>query len=37
VLWSSSPPQRPWSEVDDQRVVDAMLKPLCTAYVNSCM
>ncbi|MEZ0363120.1 ATPase [Mycobacterium sp. pUA109] len=35
-LWSSAPPQVPWPVIDDAQVLDALVKPLCTAYLDSC-
>jgi hypothetical protein len=35
-LWSSGPPQVPWSSVADNQVLDSMTAPLCEAYIASC-
>jgi hypothetical protein len=35
-LWSTLPPQVPWSAVPDAVVLDAMAAPLCSAYLGSC-
>jgi hypothetical protein len=35
-LWSSGPPQVPWSLVSDAVVLDAMTEPVCAAYIGSC-
>jgi hypothetical protein len=35
-LWSTLPPQVPWSGVPDAQVLDAMTDPLCSAYLGSC-
>ncbi len=34
-LWSSAP-QVPWPPIDDATVLDALLRPLCAAYLGSC-
>lgn len=34
-LWSSAP-QVPWPPIDDGTVLDALLRPLCAAYLGSC-
>ncbi len=35
-MWSMLPPRVPWSPVPDAHVFDAMLAPLCQAYLGSC-
>ncbi len=35
-MWATSPPLTPWSPVSDAEVFDAMLSPLCRAYIDSC-
>lgn len=35
-MWSSTPPQVPWSAQADNQVLDALADPLCTAYIASC-
>jgi hypothetical protein len=35
-LWATSPPAVPWPVVNDQQVFDAMIAPLCVAYIGSC-
>ena len=35
-LWSSAPPQVPWPPIWDDQVLDAMIAPLCAAYIGSC-
>ncbi len=35
-MWSSTPPQVAWSAPADDRVLDALADPLCTAYIGSC-
>jgi hypothetical protein len=35
-LWSTLPPQVPWSAPPDAVVLDAMAAPLCSAYLGSC-
>lgn len=35
-LWTSSPVVSPWPAVDDAAILDALGKPLCTAYIGSC-
>ncbi|WP_414687875.1 ATPase [Mycobacterium sp.] len=35
-MWASSPPLVGWPTVNDQQVLDALITPLCTAYIGSC-
>ena len=35
-LWSAAPPQVPWPAIDDTEILDALTRPLCTAYIGSC-
>lgn len=35
-LWSSGPPQADWPVLDDTQVLDALISPLCGAYLGSC-
>lgn len=35
-LWSSGRPQVPWPVISDSAVLDAMIAPLCEAYIGSC-
>lgn len=35
-MWASSPPLTGWPPVPDSEVFDAMLSPLCRAYIDSC-
>lgn len=35
-MWSTTPPRVAWPTVDDGRVLDALARPLCSAYVGSC-
>jgi len=35
-LWSSAPPQVPWSVMSDDQVLDAMTGAICDAYIASC-
>jgi hypothetical protein len=35
-LWSTLPPQVPWSGQPDAEILDAMAAPLCGAYLGSC-
>lgn len=35
-LWSSGPPRVPWPVISDAAVLDALLTPLCEAYIGSC-
>jgi hypothetical protein len=35
-LWSTSPPQDNWPAIRDGQVLDALVAPLCEAYIGSC-
>ena len=35
-MWAQSPPTVGWPETNDDQLFDAMIAPLCTAYVHSC-
>ncbi|WP_234790782.1 ATPase [Mycolicibacterium wolinskyi] len=35
-MWSTTPPAVAWPTVADSQVLDAMARPLCSAYVGSC-
>jgi hypothetical protein len=35
-MWSSLPAQVEWPAMADAPVLDAMLAPLCSAYIGSC-
>ncbi|OBG30194.1 ATPase [Mycobacterium sp. 852002-51057_SCH5723018] len=35
-LWESGPPQVPWPVMADDAVLNAMVAPLCDAYIASC-
>jgi len=35
-LWTSGPVASPWPAVAEAGVLDALDKPLCTAYIGSC-
>ena len=35
-MWAASPPRVGWPPVPDAQVLDAMLAPLCRAYIDSC-
>ncbi len=35
-MWASSPPAEPWPVVLDAQVLDALVAPLCGAYIASC-
>jgi hypothetical protein len=35
-LWSTSPPLVPWPALADEQVLDALIPPLCAAYIGSC-
>ncbi|HZQ31867.1 MAG TPA: ATPase [Mycobacterium sp.] len=35
-MWASSPPLQNWRTVPDEQVFDALLAPLCDAYISSC-
>ena len=35
-MWASSPPAVGWPTVADGRVLDALVAPLCVAYIDSC-
>jgi hypothetical protein len=35
-IWATSPPLTGWPPVPDQQVFDAMVSPLCRAYIDSC-
>jgi hypothetical protein len=35
-LWSAGPPQVPWPTIADDSVLNAMVAPLCDAYIASC-
>jgi hypothetical protein len=35
-MWSTLPPQVDWAAVADTQVLDAMVAPLCSAYLGSC-
>ncbi|MBV9514538.1 MAG: ATPase, partial [Mycobacteriaceae bacterium] len=35
-MWASSPPAESWPVISDGQVLDALLAPLCTAYLASC-
>lgn len=35
-MWASSPPRVPWPAVPDAQVLDALVAPLCRAYIDSC-
>jgi len=35
-MWASSPPADSWPVIPDAQVLDAMLAPLCVAYIASC-
>lgn len=35
-MWSMTPPEVPWSVIADQQVFDALVEPLCVAYIGSC-
>jgi hypothetical protein len=35
-MWSTLPPQVDWPAVADAQVLDAMVAPLCSAYLGSC-
>ncbi|MCG5431302.1 ATPase [Mycobacterium sp. MYCO198283] len=35
-MWSTSPPAVAWPAVDDAQLLDALVAPLCGAYVGSC-
>jgi hypothetical protein len=36
-MWTSSPPRLNWPETNDRQLIDAMIAPLCRAYVDSCL
>ncbi|SNW20104.1 ATPase [Mycolicibacterium thermoresistibile] len=36
-LWASSPPRVSWSAPPDLQVLAALARPLCTAYIDSCL
>ena len=35
-MWASSPPAEDWPVISDAQVLDALVAPLCTAYIGSC-
>jgi hypothetical protein len=35
-MWSTSPPADNWPAIPDGRMLDAMMAPLCEAYIASC-
>jgi hypothetical protein len=35
-MWSTSPPADTWPVISDGRVLDALVAPLCDAYIASC-
>lgn len=35
-MWASTPPAVPWPTVADRQVLDALVAPLCVAYIDSC-
>jgi len=35
-MWAPSPPGQAWPVIPDAQVLDALLAPLCTAYIASC-
>ena len=35
-MWASAPPAVPWPTVADHQVLDALVAPLCVAYIDSC-
>ena len=35
-MWASSPPLVGWPAIGDEQILDALIAPLCTAYIGSC-
>ena len=35
-MWAPTPPLVPWPTISDDHVLDALITPLCTAYIESC-
>jgi hypothetical protein len=35
-MWASSPPAENWPVIPDAQVFDALVAPLCAAYIGSC-
>jgi hypothetical protein len=35
-LWSAESPQVPWPVISDAQVLDALMSPVCAAYIGSC-
>jgi hypothetical protein len=35
-MWAPSPPQVDWPSVPDTQLLDALIAPLCTSYIDSC-
>jgi hypothetical protein len=35
-MWASSPAPVGWPAISDDRVLDALVAPLCSAYIASC-
>ena len=36
-MWCSTPSAVEWPTINDDQLLAAMVAPLCTAYVNSCV
>ncbi len=35
-MWAASPPAENWPVIPDAQVLDALVAPLCAAYIASC-